>query len=268
MGNARLPGPLCLFLGSFDIDTGTLCRQRLPTQGPAKRIRAPGKGLRTGPSKEELLAIQDSEASTIEKLVEAFATDMTAEAATLRSAKLKQPGNAASPLAADTQTKPPTVPVVTFSLSCSKESKIRTPEEQTVQVANSKSWVCWGAHMSHRARQVLMKVDGKVAWDAKKAFGSDFEAFKTKWGEVMKKHCLKNYKADDGWAAGDEFHLEPPNSRMPHSDKRAQACLAEYARLTREGGKSKNLKFEHKYKDLIKPHAAKYEKTGEDHKLP
>jgi hypothetical protein len=47
---------------------------------------------------------------------------------------------------------------------------------------------------------------------------------------------------------------------MSTSDPQAQACLDEYARLTREEGKSKNETFEKDYEKPLKPFFEKYEK--------
>ena len=116
--------------------------------------------------------------------------------------------------------------------------------------------------MADKARHVMMKVDGKVSWSPKPAFGDDFDAFKKKWGEVMKKHGLKNAAGKDGWPTWDEFHLELPASKIGRSDSRAKACLDEYARLTRIDGKKKNTSFESKYGKLLKSAIEKYEKQA------
>src|SRR4051794_17286700 len=55
------------------------------------------------------------------------------------------------------------MPVITFKLDAGKDSTARTPEEQAIEVARSKSWVCWGAHMSDKARHVLMTSDSKLS---------------------------------------------------------------------------------------------------------
>jgi hypothetical protein len=43
MSSSRLPGPLCKFLGAFEIDTGTLCLDESPLPGPTgahgRRVR-------------------------------------------------------------------------------------------------------------------------------------------------------------------------------------------------------------------------------------
>lgn len=260
MTGFRLPGPLCKFLGAAQIDMGTMCRGTSPKPVPLGTVG--GKAtVPKAPASSTTAAAKNDASTDIEALVKKFAKDMTAEAETLRQARLDKQKQETPAGAADK--KPPAVPVVTFSMSQNKKSKVRTPAEQAQEVVSGKSWVCWGAHMADKARHVLMKVDGVASWKANEAFGDDFAAFKVKWGEVMKKHGLKNYKGGDGWAPGDEFHLELPDSKMSHTDERAGACLDEYARLTREEGKSKNLTFEKDYKEILKQYIEKYESESE-----
>ena len=133
---------------------------------------------------------------------------------------------------------------VEFTLSKAPMTGVRTPQEQAKEVGDGKSWVCWGAHMADKARDIIMKVDGKASFDAKKTFGDSFADFKKAWGDAMKSNGLKNYKAGDGWAEGDSFHLELPDARMPKTDERVQACLVEYVKLTHAAGKPANDRFE------------------------
>lgn len=202
------------------------------------------------------MADPKKDASTdIEAKVKAFAKDMTAEAKKLREARLKKKGKDDGDDAGEPA-------VVTFSMSRNKKSKSRTPEQQAKAVASGGSYVCWSAHMADKARHVLMSVDGKASWDPAGAFGDDFAAFKKKWGEVMKKHGLKNAAGKDGWPSWDQFHLELDDAKMKRTHERAKACLDEYAKLTRMDGKSKNEKFEKKYSKELKPYIEKYEKAG------
>ena len=200
---------------------------------------------------------KNDSSTDIETKVKAFAKDMTAEAKKLREARLKLKSNGAGDAKKGKKDADP--PVVTFSMSGNKVSKSRTPAEQAKEVSDGKSYVCWSSHMADKARHVLMKVDGSASWDAKKAFGDDFAAFKKKWGEVMKKHSLKNAAGKDGWPSWDEFHLELDNSKMKRTHERAKACLDEYAKMTRKDGKSKNTKFENKYSKNLKAYIEKYE---------
>lgn len=217
---------------------------------------------------------KNDDSSGIEVKVKAFAKDMTAEAETLRKAREKLIAEAktkAKPEAAKKDKKKAKddgkPAVVTFSMSANKVSKSRTPAEQAKEVVSGKSYVCWSSHMADKARHVLMKVDGSASWDAKKAFGEDFDAFKKKWGEVMKKHGLKNASGGDGWPSWDEFHLELPDSKMKRTHERAKACLDEYAKLTRKDGKSQNTRFEKKYEKALKPYIEKYDPdAGKDKK--
>jgi hypothetical protein len=71
---------------------------------------------------------------------------------------------------------------------------------------------------------------------------------------------VKSANGADGWSSWDGFHLKLPSSETSPSDKQAQACLDEYAGLTREEGKSKNDKFEKDYEKLLKPFFEKYGK--------
>jgi hypothetical protein len=202
--------------------------------------------------------LKDDASTDIEALVKGFAKDVTAEVEKLRNARLEKQKRDQE---ASKKSTPASVPVVTFDMSPAKESSVRTPAQQAQEVIEKQSNVCWGAHMSDKARHVRMKVDGKLDFDYVKALGEDFNAFKKKWGEVMKNYKLKNYTGTDGWAEGaDKFHLELPESRISRSGERALACLDEYARLTREEGKKKNEKFEKKYTNLLKPYVEKYEK--------
>jgi hypothetical protein len=207
---------------------------------------------------------KNDSSTDIETKVKAFAKDMTAEAAKIREARLKAKSNGADASAKKGKKgkKDADPPVVTFSMSGNKVSKSRTPAEQAKEVSSGKSYVCWSSHMADKARHVLMKVDGKASWDAKAAFGDDFSDFKKKWGEVMKKHSLKNAAGKDGWPSWDEFHLELDNSKMKRTHERAKACLDEYAKLTRKDGKSKNKKFEEKYSKNLKAYIEKYEKEA------
>jgi hypothetical protein len=81
----------------------------------------------------------------------------------------------------------------------------------------------------------------------------------------MSTHGLKNHKGKDGWGDGDEFHFELPDSKVPKSDKRVQACLIHYAKITRVDGEKRNTKFESdpNWKAALKEHLQKYEALAE-----
>lgn len=164
---------------------------------------------------------------------------------------------------------------VTFAYSSGKGSLSRTPEAQAESVSKGRSWTCSGAHMVDKARHVKMLygAPGKkpgVSWDVKSAFGTKDEHFcsladlKTKWKAVMKSQELKNYKGGDGWGEGDAFHFELDDSKVPHSDKRVQACLAHYAKITRVEGKPRNNSFETSktWKPSLAPHLKKVEEEA------
>jgi hypothetical protein len=209
--------------------------------------------------------LKDDASTDIEALVKAFTKDITAEVEKLRNARLEKRKKNQDIIKnpASKKSTPASVPVVTFDLSPAKESSSRTPAQQAKEVVEGQSWVCWGAHMSDKARHVRMKVDGKLDFNVAEALGEDFDAFKKKWGEVMQRYKLKNKDGKDGWPEGtDKFHLELPGSKISRSDERALSCLDEYARLTREEGKNKNARFERDYVNLLKPYIKKYEKDA------
>jgi hypothetical protein len=210
---------------------------------------------------------KDDASTDIEALTKGFAADMTSACAALRKTRMDQAKKDADKGKKDDKKKDDKKaadsPVVTFVFDPNPATKCRTPAEQAEQVVAGRSWVCWGAHMADKARHVLMKADGKVAWDAKKTMGEDFDAFKKKWAETMKAKGLKNANGGDGWYDGDAFHLEMADSKISKTDDRVNACLDEYARLSRKEGKGKNDKFEKDYASLLKDYLAKYDKEAE-----
>ena len=138
-------------------------------------------------------------------------------------------------------------------VSKNARSLARTPAEQAAAVVRGGSWVCWGGHMSDKARHIILRIDGKPyyglgKWKTSKANKADFKAA---FSKAMKKADLRNFKGTRGFQSGDEFHLELPDSRVRRKSARAQACLEEYVRLTRKVGKPQNTRFEDKYGKLI-----------------
>ena len=203
------------------------------------------------------MADPKNDASTeIEPAVEAFCRSLNADLAKWRERVAAEAGEA---FGTDKSCGVAYMAEVKFKLSKTKDSKARTPAEQAEQVARGKSWVCWGAHMSDKARHVIMTADGKVRWDPAVVFHRYFAEFTKKWGAHMKSNGLLNYNSGDGYASGDEFHLELPDARIDKGDKRAAACLKEYVRLTREEGQKPNAKFEKDYKKLLQPYLDEYE---------
>lgn len=204
-----------------------------------------------------MAAPKDDASTDIEMRVKAFANDMTEACAMLREARIKK-NEALVPDAKDKAVKPP--PVVSFCIESNAITRSRTPAEQAAKVSDRKSWVCWGSHMTDRARHVLMKVDGKLGWDSKKVLEEDFGAFKTAWASAMHRQGLRNAEGRDGWYEGDAFHLELPESRIALTDVRAQACMEEYVRLTRQEGRSRNDRFERSYAAELKPFVEEFER--------
>ena len=183
--------------------------------------------------KGRIMSDAKNDASTdVESKVNDFAKDLT----TWSEKWLKDKQKAGEKKKDDTKAadkkkkKENEVESIAFSMSNNKDSKSRTPAEQANEVVKGASYVCWSSHMGEKARHVLMKVNGKVSWEPKEAFGDEIGEFEKKWGELMKTHGLKNAKGGDGWSSWDGFHLELPESKMSTSDKQAQACLDEYAR--------------------------------------
>ena len=204
---------------------------------------------------------KDDASTDIEALTKKFAEDMTAECASLRKKRLslaKKDAKDAKPDPKKDPKKAAEPPVITFVFDPSKATQARTPAEQARQVVANRSWVCWGAHMADKARHVMMKVDGKVNWEPKKALGDDFDAFKKAWTSTMKKHGLKNANGKDGWYDGDAFHLELADSKIAKTDDRVKACFEEYARLSRQENKGKNDSFETAYAKDLKTYLEKY----------
>lgn len=234
-------------------------------------------------------AIKDDASTSIDSIAAAFAKDLTDEALAIQITRLDKDWLAKNTLAPSLNSLiniansvrqgvgappiptmkplygPVDAPDLTFSVSQNKNSKVRTPAEQAEQVAAGRSWVCWSSHMSDKARHILIKSAGKPIHEIRdlklvlRRLDWKFEEFKDRWVALLKKHDLLNYKAKLAWGDGDEFHVEMPDSKLEQSDVRAQSCLAEYARLTRQNGHAKNAKFEKGYSALLKPHVDKYE---------
>ncbi len=200
---------------------------------------------------------ETGELSDIDTRVDAFCAEMSTTATSLLKAAAMAATHAQRPGAG----RSPVSPVIIFTPGKAPLSGFRTPEQQAYEVAGNHSWVCWGAHMTGKARDIIMRVDGTPSFDPRKVFGRMFGDFTRAWGEAMGKYGLKNWEAGDGWSAGDEFHLELPNARMAVTDDRAKACLTEYVRLTRGVGMHPNAKFEKEYAKLLKPYIDAAEKN-------
>ena len=141
--------------------------------------------------------------------------------------------------------KPEELPELKVKVSDQAVTKVRKPKEQAEQIVKGVSWTCSSAHMSDNARHVALSKAGKyVAAPSKDLTADEFKAFKDAWNAAMKANGLLNYKARDGYDEGDAYHLELPDAKLPINDKRVQECLQEYADITRNDGKKKNLAFE------------------------
>jgi len=141
--------------------------------------------------------------------------------------------------------KPEELPELKVKVSDQAVTKVRKPKEQAEQIVKGVSWTCSSAHMSDNARHVALSKAGKyVAAPSKDLTADEFKAFKDAWNAAMKANGLLNYKARDGYDEGYAYHLELPDAKLPINDKRVQECLQEYADITRNDGKKKNLAFE------------------------
>jgi hypothetical protein len=141
--------------------------------------------------------------------------------------------------------KPEELPELKVKVSNLAVTKVRKPKEQAEQIVKGVSWTCSSAHMSDNARHVDLSKAGKyVVAPSKDLTADEFTTFKNAWNAAMKANGLLNYKAKDGYDEGDAYHLELPDAKLPTSDKRVQECLEEYADMTRNDGKKKNLAFE------------------------
>jgi predicted transcriptional regulator YdeE len=141
--------------------------------------------------------------------------------------------------------KPEELPELKVKVSNLAVTKVRKPKEQAEQIVKGVSWTCSSAHMSDNARHVDLSKAGKyVVVPSKDLTADEFKTFKDAWNAAMKANGLLNYKAKDGYDEGDAYHLELPDAKLPVSDKRVQECLEEYADMTRNDGKKKNVAFE------------------------
>lgn len=141
--------------------------------------------------------------------------------------------------------KPEELPELKVKVSDQAVTKVRKPKEQAEQIVRGVSWTCSSAHMSDNARHVDLSKAGKyVVAPSKDLTADEFKAFKDAWNAAMKANGLLNYKAKDGYDEGDAYHLELPDAKLPVSDKRVQECLEEYADMTRNSNKKKNVAFE------------------------
>lgn len=134
------------------------------------------------------------------------------------------------------------------------ERSRRTAAQQAQAVVKGTSWTCRSAHLVDKARHVWLLVGGKIAWKPETELTKTFnrsvrDRFVRAWTELMARHGLKNYKAGDGWAPGDAFHLEMPKGRAGGAVVRR--CVREYVRLTRVEGKPRNDSFERTYASQI-----------------
>ena len=142
---------------------------------------------------------------------------------------------------------------ITVVISPNRKSSFRTPKQQAAEIITNNSQVCWGAHMSDKARHVLLKIDGKGYSGLKEAkpLKDHVKEFKEGWTRAMAKAGVLNHKGKAGWGEGDEFHLELPDGKIARTSERAGVCMEEYVKMTRKDGKKQNATFEKSNKAWI-----------------
>lgn len=167
--------------------------------------------------------LKNDASSNIDTLVDAFTKDITDWVAKFRKEKTDKDGKTA-------------VPNASFKVGPAKYgNQMRTPGQQAQKIVEINSWVCWGAHMADKARDILMWIDGKydpnLTPDA--AFGDYFGDFKKAWMDLRKSRGLLSGDAGnpEGWFGKDPFHVEVPDARIPNTDARVDECIKEYVRL-------------------------------------
>lgn len=207
------------------------------------------------------MAAKDDASTDVEALAAKLATTMTTKAKAIQDdrtkAGAKKDAKGGAKAAPKGGAKKEVIPTVKFVMSKNPVTKSRTPAEQAKLVVSGASSVCWSAHLADSARDITMVTTPKMN-RLEEIFGDRFDDFKTSWMDARKSLGLKDAAGKDGWVSWDPFHVEMPDSKVDKNDVRAQACIEEYVRLTREDGKKKNQKFETKYSDLIE----KFEPKG------
>jgi hypothetical protein len=148
---------------------------------------------------------------------------------------------------------------IRFVVSPNRSSSFRTPKEQAKEVAERRSHVCWGAHMSDKARHVLPYVDGKAITDGDQfetLLGEHLTWFKTLWANELGRIGLLNAAGGKSWFKSDDLHdqlhVELPDAKISQLDERAAACVDEYARLRPEEVRYHNTHFERQLKSSLK----------------
>jgi len=165
-----------------------------------------------------------------------------------------------------------TMPRITFSVSPNRSSSFRTPAEQAREVVAGRSHVCWGAHMSDKARHILPRVDGRAITDGdefERLLGPNLPWFQALWASELRSQGLLDAGGGTTWfkksGLHDQLHVELPHAKIDQTDSRAQACVDEYARLLRVESKSQNHAFENALKPNLKitlrNSLAKYQST-------
>lgn len=137
-------------------------------------------------------------------------------------------------------------------ISKNRIDRARHATDQAKLVVGNKSWTCNSSHMTNSARHVYVTFNGKsnIVWNIdrlKSRIGSNEYAFLISlYAMGMNRAGLYNFKGSRGFLPNskDPYHVELPQSRMEKADPQITRCFAEYARLTRIDGKTRNTEFE------------------------
>jgi hypothetical protein len=202
-------------------------------------------------------ALKNDASTNIDTLVNAFTKDITDWVAKFRKEKTDKDGKTA-------------VPNASFKVGPAYlGTQLRTPGEQAKKIVELNSWVCWGAHMADKARDILMWIDGKYEPNLKpdSAFGDYFGDFKKAWMDLRKSHGLLSGDAGDpqGWFGKDPFHVEVADARIPNTDARVDECIKEYVRLAyvdKKGSVNNDFEGACKKDGTLKPILEKYIKQA------
>lgn len=128
--------------------------------------------------------------------------------------------------------------------------KLRTGDEQAVEVLAGRAGTCNAPEMIDATRDVGPQLDGKNLADLnalKKAVSKeDYAKFIAVYGAAMKKQGLRNAKGGTDFlsTSADALQMQLANARLPETDPQLEKCRLAYAKATREDGKPKNKEYE------------------------
>ena len=92
------------------------------------------------------------------------------------------------------------IPELKVVVNRSAATKMRTPQEQAMEIAEGQSWTCTGAHMTDNARHVFLQKQGKlVGTPSRNLAKEEFVAFKDAWNDAMRDCNLVNFARKAGY---------------------------------------------------------------------